>query len=180
MFNLFRKKKIICENCPKPLEKYHVFDPTHWGLYRDSKKMKLCTLCMIKKYKEYLNIFSGKAVIVEPMKNYIAFPYYTFEEILEEDYWPRESVEELQDFISQNGRCIECEKNTNFLLCSPEIYQSNPLKPFDIKNENCSKKYLCTDCLCEHLEQIIVENNLYFNTIYPIRGGDGVSTSFNP
>ena len=85
MFNFFKKKKIICENCPRPLERYHVFDPTHWGKFRDSKKIKLCTSCMMKKYKDYLNIFPGKAIIIEPMKDYIAYPYYTFEEILEED-----------------------------------------------------------------------------------------------
>ncbi|MCK4525042.1 MAG: hypothetical protein KAU07_01245 [Candidatus Andersenbacteria bacterium] len=180
MFNLFKKKIRKCDNCSKPLEKYHVFDPTHWGLYRDSKKMNLCTFCMIKKYKEYLNNFHGKAIFVEPMKNYIAYPYYTFEEILKEDYWPKEGIDELKGLVNQDGNCAKCGKETHFLLCSPEIYQNNPIKPFNIKNNNFSKSFLCVDCLCDHLENIIVQNNIYFNCIYPPRDGDGLATSFNP
>ena len=180
MFNLFKKKIRNCENCSKPLERYHIFDPTLGGLYRDSKKMKLCTPCMIKKYKEYLNASQDKAIIIEPLKKYIAYRYYTFEEILENDYWPKEGIDELKNLIHQKGNCVKCKKETALLLCSPEIYQNNPLKPFDIKNNNFSKEFLCASCLCDHLERTVINNNVYFNDIYPIRGGDGLTTSFNP
>ena len=180
MFNLFKKKIINCEKCSKLLRQYHIFDPTCGGSYFGLKKLKLCTSCMIEEYKKHLNTFQNKAIFIEPLKNYVAYPYYTFKEILTNDYWPKESVKELQDFINQNGKCVKCGKDTKFLLCSPEIYQNNPLKSFDIKNDNCSKKYLCADCLCNHFEKIIHRNNLHFNTIYPPKGGDGVSTSFNP
>lgn len=181
MFGLFEKKITNCEKCLILLGgRYHVFDPTPWAKDFHSKKMKLCTSCMIKKYKEYLVIFKGKAVIIEPMINYIAFPYYTFEEILDGDYWPKEGVTEIKDLIDQGGKCAVCEKETNYLLCSPEIYQNNPIKPIDIKNNNCSKEFLCADCLCDRLEKIIVRKNIFFNAIYPIMDGDGLATSFNP
>lgn len=178
MFGLFGKKKVICENCSKPLDKYHVFDPTPWIENFHLKKIKLCTDCMMKKYREYLNDFTGKAVIVEPMKNYVAFPYYTFEEILKGDYWPKEGVVELRNFIDQGGACAKCHKRTNYLLCSPEIYQNDPIK--DLHINNCTKEFLCVDCLCDRLEKNIVENDLYFNAIHPVRDKDGMATSFNP
>lgn len=183
MFGLFEKKSTNCEKCLMPLGgRYHVFSPMPWAkdFFSYSKKIKLCTPCMMKKYKEYLHIFTGKAVVIEPMKNYIAFPYYTFKEILEDDYWPKDGVIELKNLLNQEGSCVECEKKANYLLCSPEIYKNNPTEPFDIKNNMHSKKFLCADCLCNRLEKIIVENNLYFNAVYPIMDGDGVATSFNP
>jgi len=178
MFGIFNKKKIICENCKRPLDKYHVFDPTPWVKDLHFEKIKLCTDCMLSKYKKYLNDFTGKAVIIEPMKNYIAFPYYTFDEILEGDYWPKEGVIELRNFVEQGGNCIKCRKPTNYLLCSPDIYQNNPIKDLDVKN--CTKDYFCADCLCDRLENIIIDKNIFFNAIHPIMDGDGVATSFNP
>lgn len=178
MFGIFNKKKITCENCKRPLDKYHVFDPTPWIKDFHFEKIKLCTDCMLNKYKEYLNNFTGKAVIIEPMKNYIAFPYYTFDEISEGGYWPEEGVIELRNFISQGGNCVKCKKLTNYLLCSPEIYQNDPIK--DIRISNCSKDYFCADCLSDRLKDIIIKNDLFFNAIYPVRDGDGLATSFNP
>lgn len=135
---------------------------------------------MMKKYKEYLDVYEGKSVVIEPMKNYIAFPHYTFAEISDGDYWPKEGVAELKNILDTGGVCADCKKAANFLLCSPEIYQNDPLKPFDINNGSCLKVFLCAKCLCDRLEKIIDEKNIFFDAIHPITDGDGVATSFNP
>ena len=180
MFNLFKKKIINCEKCSKPLKKYHVFDPTSWKDDFHSKKIKLCTSCMIIEYKKCLNDFSGKAIFIEPMKNYISYPYYTFDEVEKEAYWEKEGMNALKKLINQESECIECNKKTKFLLCSSEIYHNSPIKEFDITNNDFSKLFLCADCLCNHLEKNIIQNDIYFNKIYPPKNGDGLATSFNP
>ncbi len=68
MFNLFGKREIKCERCYVTLEKrkYHFFDATYRRLYKQGEKLKLCTSCFIEKYREYLNFFQYKAIVVEP------------------------------------------------------------------------------------------------------------------
>jgi len=179
MFNLFKKKIVNCEKCFKPSEKYHKFDPSYRGQFRDAKKMKLCTLCLMKEYKDYLNKFRYNAIVVEPLNKYTAYQYYTFEDMIKNDWWPSDEIEKLRK-IASKGNCVKCDEETSLTLCSPEIYHNEPAdgKFYTDDIENLNMKHLCSDCLCDHIEKIIREKNIFFDEVFPIRTGDGLMTSF--
>ncbi|NOQ67877.1 hypothetical protein GQ568_00360 [Patescibacteria group bacterium] len=136
---------------------------------------------MISEYKNYLNKFQHKAIFIEPLKKYSSYCYYTFEEIIEEDYWPRKGIEKLRSLIEKSSNCVKCEKETFLLLCSSKIYHNNPLKPFDVnKIDSNHYRHLCVDCLCDDLKKIIIRENIYFKSVYLIMEKDGLATSFSP
>jgi len=180
MFNL-SKKKICCKNCSQILDRYHSFDINKLSLFKGFRSIKLCTSCMIKEYKKDLMSFSDKAVFMEPLKNYPDYCYYTFKEIFSQKWWPDEGINRLQDMINKKNYCKICQKDAFFLLCSPEIYDNDPLKPFDVNKINEDTcRHLCIDCLCNQLEIIVKRENIYFNLIYPpIIKENGLATSFN-
>ncbi|UCB57631.1 MAG: hypothetical protein JSV30_03355 [Candidatus Omnitrophota bacterium] len=178
MFNLFKKNKLECEKCFSPLEKrkYHFFDPTYRGLFKNNqKKLRLCTPCLMDKYKEYLEAFEYKAVIIEPFKPLNAYQFYTFEDMPKYN-WKKELVERIKSLIPEIGKCKKCGSSAHFLLYSPEVYSKDPWN-FILVPEY-KGIYLCPDCVTDHLKQIIEKEQIFFDEVFPPIRGDGVATSF--
>ena len=100
MFNLFRKKEVKCHTCLRILEKdkFHILDGTYKGECKDKEKMNLCTSCFIEKFREYLTVYEGFAIVIEPFKTFYAYQFYTFDEMAEYN-WPIEKIENLRKKI---------------------------------------------------------------------------------
>jgi len=178
MTNLF-KSKSNCEICSKPLEKnkYHIFDASHRNYYKKGEKLKLCTVCLIKKYKEYLKNFPSKAIVIEPFDNhkFSAYQYYTFEDMLKYN-WPKDVVDELKKLTPEEGKCTKCKNTTSFKLYPPNLYDRNP---YDFKvNKQCESQLMCAECLSDHLWQIIDREQSFFSEVWPPLKAEGVATSF--
>ena len=177
MLNLF-KKELKCGKCTNSLEKdkYHIFDATYRGKYKNGEKLKLCTVCLVEKYKEYLLNFKYRAIIIEPFNIELnSYQYYTFEDMLEFN-WPKQTVNKIREMLPSKGECIHCSKETSFLFCSPDVYSRNP-EAFDI-NYQYKGILLCPNCIATRLRQAIESEQLFFGEVLPPLNAEGVSTSF--
>lgn len=177
MFNLFGKKEVKCQICLSPQEKrkYHFFDASYRGLYKNGEELKLCTSCLIRKYRDYLKLFKHRAVIIEPFKPFNAYQFYTFEDMLKYE-WEKERVEAVKALLTETGKCSGCGVPAVFLLCTPEVYSRDPYE-FIIVSDH-KGRLLCSDCVCHHLEKVIGREQIFFDEVWPPIAGDGVATSF--
>ena len=129
----------------------------------------------MKKYKEYLNNFKHKAIIIEPFKPLNAYQFYVFEDMTKYG-WKKEQIQLFRNLISGNRDCVKCGQPAPFLLYPPEIYSKDPYK-FEII-PNCKGKYLCAVCICKHLENVIRREQIFFDEVWPPMKNDGLATSF--
>ena len=177
MLNLFPKKELKCEVCLRPLKdgKYHRFGSSDIPEYKNLKELKLCTLCLVEKYKEYLNRFQHKAIIIEPFdlkRRFNAYDFYTFDVMAKG--WDKENVEEVKKLIPETGQCIKCGRPSSFLWCSPEIYYGDPYT-FRINHEY-KGNLMCVDCISSKLSEIFHQEHRFFDRVLPPLEGDGVAT----
>ena len=178
MFNFFGKREIRCERCYIPLEKnkYHFFDATYRRLYKQAERLKLCTSCLMEKYKEYLNFFQYKAIVVEPFKPLNAYQFYSFQQMKKYNF-RKEDIEKMKILISRIKRHCDCGRSARFLWCSPEVYFRDVYK-FNMNSEYKGDS-LCIKCLCNHLKNIITREQIYFDEVFPPIGeSDGLITAF--
>lgn len=156
--------------------KHHVVDESFRGTLKDKKKLRLCTTCFIKKFKDYLVANDTKAIVVEPFSGFNAYQFYTFDEMVLKYGWPENKVRTLRSLGRQVGSCVSCGKPAKLHLFPPDVYERDP---FDLNIDTSVKgQLLCPDCLSNALQNIIEREQIFFKEVLPPGQGEGLITPF--
>ena len=170
-FDRFKKKPEACAVCAALSPGLHGYSAAYFKDESAEPTLRLCTSCLLLKFGEAVQNFSGRCVFIEPLTpdGYVFLRFA-------DDKFQANIAQPLATYVAEKHACRNCRpelrKEARFVWLPLEVTddsdhgRGSPLK-YKPASTFSGGQQLCAEHITQRLRELIEEKNFYFATIRP-------------